>query len=579
MGGIFGFYCKEPRSLEDVKIGLKRLTYRGYDGSGVAYISGGALRVVKKPSHVDLLELPREDVYVALGHTRYASRGRITLENTHPLLDCKGRLAVVVDGVIDDYERLRDELSARGHRFVSTTDAEVIAHLLEEARPAEVARRLNGLFSFAALTADGVLFAAQRGQPLVVATSGGCAYVSSDIASLYGFAEEAYVVPEGAYVELSPGGFKAYLEDGSSAPLEKKRVKELQYADKAGFPHFMLKEIYEVPEALVRTKAALMEKYLRLASMIIQGAKSVYIIGNGTSLHAGMVSSYYFADVGLNVYVVSAAEFPHYALSNVGTGTVVIAISQSGETSDVIRSIRAAKRQGAVILGVTNSVSSRLALESNVYLPITAGPEMAVPATKTFTSTLETLLILAYHVGLHTGKRDASDLRSLDRRIEALAERLKSSIVGYDKIAEALAERLAMGKSVYVAGSGIVYPVALEGALKLKEAALLHAEGVQLGELLHGPLALASRGLLAVFLKPADAGATSLYERAIKIAKERGVDVLTLGPGCEMPAVEADRELAPISYAVSLQLLAYRAGVKLGVPIDTPPGLVKAVTI
>ena len=579
MGGIFGFYCREPRSLKDVKTGLRRLTYRGYDGSGVVYISGGALRVVKRPSHVDALELPDEAVNVALGHTRYASRGRITLENTHPLLGCKGDVAVVLDGIIEDYEALRDELSARGHRFVSTTDAEVVAHLLEEAGVVETARRLKGFFSFAALTARGELIAAQRGQPLVVAAAGGCAYISSDIASLYGFAEEAYVVPEGAYVELFPGGFKAYLEDGSPAPLERKRVKELQYADRAGFPHFMLKEIYEVPEALLRTKAALMEKYLRLASMIIHGARNVYIIGNGTSLHAGMVSSYYFADVGVNVNVVSAAEFPHYALNNVGTGTVVVAISQSGETSDVIRSIRAAKRQGAVILGVTNSVSSRLAIESNVYLPITAGPEMAVPATKTFTSTLETMLILAYHVGLHTGRRTPADLRSLEERINALAERLKSSIADYDKRAEALAEKLAAGRSIYVAGSGIVYPVALEGALKLKEAALLHAEGIQLGELLHGPLALAFRGLLAIFLKPVDGGATSLYEKAVKMAEGRGAGVLTVGPSCEMPAVETDRELAPISYAVSLQLLAYRAGVKLGAPIDTPPGLVKAVTI
>ncbi|MDT7870770.1 MAG: SIS domain-containing protein [Thermoproteus sp.] len=578
MGGIFGFYCREPRSLRDVKTGLKRLAYRGYDGSGVAYLEGGSLKVVRRPGHVDGLELPDVKVPAALGHTRYASRGRATLENTHPLLDCRRRIAVVVDGVIDGYEALRDALAARGHRFSSTTDAEVLAHLLEEADPTSLAGRLAGMFSFAALTADGRLFAVQRGQPLVVAASGGCSYISSDIASLYGFAEEAYVLPEGAYVELEPGAFRIQPAEGGPQP-ERKRVKELLYAEKAGFPHFMLKEIYEVPEALLRTKAALMDKYLRLASMIIHGARDVYVIGNGTSLHAGMVSSYYFADVGISVNVISAAEFPHYALENVGTGTVILAISQSGETSDVIRSIRAARRQGAVIIGVTNSVSSRLAIESNVYLPITAGPEMAVPATKTFTSTLETLLILAHYVGLHTGRRSQADLKALFDRIDGLARDLAGSIQALDGAAESLAGRLAARGAIYVAGSGIVYPAALEGALKLKEAALLHAEGLQLGELLHGPLALAARELLVVALKPVEKPAVDLYSKALKIAAERGADVLTVGPGNDMPAVATDRELAPISYAVSLQLLAYRAGVKAGAPIDTPPGLVKAVTI
>jgi len=578
VGGIFGFYCREPRSLRDVKTGLKRLAYRGYDGSGVAYLEGGSLKVVRRPGHVDGLELPDVKVPAALGHTRYASRGRATLENTHPLLDCGRRIAVVVDGVIDGYEALRDALAAKGHRFSSTTDAEVLAHLLEEADPTSLAGRLAGMFSLAALTADGRLFAVQRGQPLVVAASGGCSYISSDIASLYGFAEEAYVLPEGAYVELEPGAFRIQPAEGGPQP-ERKRVKELLYAEKAGFPHFMLKEIYEVPEALLRTKAALMDKYLRLASMIMHGARDVYVIGNGTSLHAGMVSSYYFADVGISVNVISAAEFPHYALENVGTGTVILAISQSGETSDVIRSIRAARRQGAVIIGVTNSVSSRLAIESNVYLPITAGPEMAVPATKTFTSTLETLLILAHYVGLHTGRRSQADLKALFDRIDGLARDLAGSIQALDGAAESLAGRLAARGAIYVAGSGIVYPAALEGALKLKEAALLHAEGLQLGELLHGPLALAARELLVVALKPVEKPAVDLYSKALKIAAERGADVLTVGPGNDMPAVATDRELAPISYAVSLQLLAYRAGVKAGAPIDTPPGLVKAVTI
>ncbi|MFB6491240.1 MAG: isomerizing glutamine--fructose-6-phosphate transaminase [Thermoproteus sp. AZ2] len=577
MGGIFGFYCKSPRRLLDIKAGLQRLVYRGYDGAGVAYLEGGELKVVKAVGGVDALAVPDISTVAALGHTRYASRGRKTLENTHPLLDCKGEVAVVLDGIIDDYEAIRERLASARHKLRSTTDAEVIPHLLESEPPAEAAK-IRGVYAFAALAKDGRMFAVQMGQPLVVALAGDCVFISSDVPSLYGFAEEAYVVPDGSLVELGPGNFNAVdISTGAPAQLARKRVREVQFADKAGYPHFMLKEIYEVPEVLLRSKAALMEKYLRLASMILHGAKSVYVIGNGTSLHAGMVASYYFADVGLGVSVVSAAEFPYYALENVGTGTVVLAISQSGETSDVIKSIRLAKRQGAVIVGVTNSVSSRLAIESNVYLPITAGPEMAVPATKTFAATLETLLILAYYVGLYTGRRRAEDLRGLYERIDALAAKLRSAMPGLEKAAEMAAARLARRESVYVAGSGIIYPVALEAALKLKEAALVHAEGVQMGELLHGPLVMGARGFAAIFLKPLEGGAAELYGRARKMALERGLDVLSVGFGEDLEIAEADRELAPISYAVALQLLAYKTGVARGAPIDTPPGLVKAV--
>ncbi|MBP1449954.1 MAG: SIS domain-containing protein, partial [Thermoproteus sp.] len=549
------------------------------DGAGAAYLEGGELRVVKATGHVEGLRLPEATAAAALGHTRYASRGRITLENTHPLLDCSGRIAVVLDGIIDDYEALRDSLISQGHRFKSTTDAEVIPHVLESASPVEAAARVKGIYSFAALTADGRMFAVQMGQPLVVAVAGDCAFLSSDVSSLFGFADEALLAPEGSLVELGPGQFKLVdMASGGPAQPLRKRVKEIQYAEKGGFPHFMLKEIYEIPEVLLRTKAALMEKYLRLASMILHGARNIYVVGNGTSLHAGMVSSYYFADVGLNVSVISAAEFPHYALENVGTGTVILAISQSGETSDVIRSIRMAKRQGAVIIGVTNSVSSRLAIESNVYLPITAGPEMAVPATKTFAATLETLLILAHYVGLYTGKRQASDLRKLDEDVEDLAGELREAMPQLEKSAEPLAARLSTREDLYVAGSGIIYPIALEAALKFKEAALLHAEGLQMGELLHGPLVMAARKFVAVFLKPLERAAAELYAKAYRMAAERGLEVISVGPDGDLRTVEADRELAPISYAVALQMLAYKAGVARGAPIDTPPGLVKAVT-
>jgi len=343
----------------------------------------------------------------------------------------------------------------------------------------------------------------------------------------------------------------------------------------------MLKEIYEIPEALTRTTATLLDKYLRLSAMILSSARNVIIIGNGTSLHAGLVAQYYFADMaGLSVTVTSAAEFPYYALNNVVTGTVVVAISQSGETSDVIRSVKLAKQRGAVIVGVTNVLGSRLTMHSNVYLPIGAGPEIAVPATKTFTSTLAALAILAGYTGLYTGKFDQSSLSKLYDGLRGLARELKARLEILEKGASMVAEKLASWSNVYVASSGLNYPVALEGALKLKEAALIHAEGVQLGELRHGPIALTGKNHPVIVIEPVEESAVELYARILEELRVREAPVIRVSfrEEGELVAPRALDPLAPIALVVPLQLLAYKLGVLRNLPIDTPPGLAKAIT-
>ncbi|MEN2999211.1 MAG: glutamine--fructose-6-phosphate transaminase (isomerizing) [Acidilobaceae archaeon] len=600
MGGIFGFVCPSPQSCARVGEGLRRLTYRGYDGAGYCFLGeGGRLEVRKVAGHLERgwerLSFSSFSSEVALGHTRYASRGVPAEFNSHPLLDCRGRIAVVMDGFVNGYEELREELRRKGHRFSSTTDTEVLAHVLEELlervslREAllQAGRIVDGIYA-AAIAIEGFrgLALLSKGQPLVVGrgSEGRCFYVSSDLVSLYGFAEEAIVLEEGLGAIVTEAGAEVFSLETGSPPTElvRKRVKyQPDLMGKAGYPHYMLKEIYEIPEAITRTAASLMERYLRLSAMIVSSARNVVVIGNGTSYHAGLIAQYYFAELaGVNVSVVSAAEFPYYALKNVITGTVILAISQSGETSDVIRSVKLARQRGAVIVGVTNVLGSRLTMHSNIYLPISAGPEIAVPATKTFASTLTALAVLAAFTGMYTGRTSAGALERLYAEINSVSQLLREELPRLEERIAKIAEELAGEERVYVSSSGISYPLALEGALKLKEAALLHAEGVQLGELRHGPLAVAGKGMPIIVIEPMEEQASELYERVLSEIRGRGGKAITLGYRRESHVVlpRLSKVMVPIAAAVPLQLLAYRLGALKGLPIDTPPGLAKAVT-
>jgi glucosamine--fructose-6-phosphate aminotransferase (isomerizing) len=605
VGGIFAVFCKEgviPKGV--IYEGLRRLVYRGYDGAGVVFPRGDLLEVRKSPGHLEdvskHVDLVNIDSNIAVGHTRYASRGWPILENTHPFLDCTRKLAVVGDGIIENYEEVKSKLQKSGHLFSSRTDTEVAVHLLEEYLKTnnrvnallKVARELHGIYSLVFLDASTKsLFIVQHGQPLVIGFSQDkkCIYVSSDLPSLYGFADSAYVLEDNTVGILSSDLVELYsVINGSKIEadsLQLKRVKYVvEYVEKGGFPHYMLKEIYDIPDALRKVPLTIMEKYLRLAAMIIQGAKKVFVIGTGTSLHAGMVSTYYFSELaGLSVSVISAAEFPYSLLESVETGTVVVAVSQSGETTDVITSVKLAKQRGAVIVGITNNVGSRLALESNVYLPIGAGPEIAVPATKTYVSTLAGFLMLASYTGVYSGKLSISEYRGIVDSIKSLAEKIRELIPGYDSRMMKLSQEIFEQKSMYIAASGITYPVALEGALKLKEAALVHAEGLQLGELRHGPLALSTPGFPVMLIEPIEEAAKPLFFKTLREVENRYARLYTIEVSANtahavitLPQVQ--RHLYPMVAVIPLQLLAYHIGVIKKLPVDTPPGLAKTIT-
>ncbi|MEM0001166.1 MAG: glutamine--fructose-6-phosphate transaminase (isomerizing) [Desulfurococcaceae archaeon] len=605
MGGIFGAVCRDTVPRGAIYEGLRRLIYRGYDGVGLAILRGETLEVRKAPGHLSTvskqLDLINVDSPVAVGHTRYASRGWPVYENTHPFTDCSGRIAVVGDGIIENYEEVKAVLEKKEHSFRSRTDTEVAVHLLEDylkqghdviSSLIKAASNLTGNYSLVFLLApEKRLYLVQHGQPLVLGFShdGSCIYVSSDIPSLYGYAELAYIVEDNTVGVVSLSLVEFYdIATQSRMGLERLQSKRVKYpierVDKGGYPHFMIKEIYEVPEALLGATIAIMEKYLRLASMILQGARKVFVIGTGTSFHAALTSTYYFSELsGLSVIPVSAAEFPYSILESVETGTVVIAISQSGETSDVIASVKLAKQRGSVIVGITNNVGSRLALESNVYLPIGAGPELAVPATKTFTSTLATLLILASYTGVFTGKRSVQEHKELLEDIKHYSKKLRDYIPVLEEQVLKAANEIGDSDSVYVASSGITYPIAIEGALKLKEAALVHAEGFQLGELRHGPLSIVGPNFPVIVVEPHEEQAQPLFLKVLGELETKRARIVSIESRLqtkyrtlELPSTT--RYLYPISAATALQLIAYYVGVTRNSPIDTPPGLAKTIT-
>lgn len=363
-----------------------------------------------------------------------------------------------------------------------------------------------------------------------------------------------------------------------------------RYADKDGYPHHMLREIYDVPDALMRTLYTVQEKYLNFAARLVIDAERVFMIANGSSLHAAYIGSYYLTELaGVTPIVVSAAEFPLYHVDNVGPGTVVIAISQSGETSDVITSVFEAKLRGATILGMTNYIGSKIANISNLYLPIGAGPEIAIPATKTFTSTLLLLYLVSLKASLQAKRISNDEFRSSVNEVKKLSANLNSYLRHIELQSEVVAKSMMQCKSGYVVSRGLTYPLALEGALKLKEAAYIHAEGVEAGEFKHGPQTLLEEGVFALFILPVEKQASQATYDLISMALEKSATTIAVGFEVEQRLSElnvnllkvlvpyVNRHLAPVILSIPIQFIAYKLGVLLQRPIDSPRYLSKTV--
>ncbi len=591
-------------ALALAKLSLSRMEFRGRDCSGVAWLEGDEIRVVKDSCPVGELfarhHLGSRPTGSVLGHTRYSTHGKADPRNAHPHVDCEGIVAVAGDGALRNYEDLYAELLERGHRLVSKSDFELVPHLVEESVRrgsdylgafADAVASLRGIVAVAALFRDGSAAAYTSHQPIYVGTGEGVLAVSSTLSGLYGIATRFSRVSRGEVVAVTSGGEVAFY-DLSGRRLSKELLPyelEEPLVEADGFPHHMLREIYEVPYSILRTASAVQSRYLELASKIVLRSNRVFVVANGTSLHAGMVFSYYLSEMSGTVpVVVSASEFLLYHLDGLSVGDTVIAVSQSGETSEVVRSAYEARLRGATVIGVTNNINSRLTRFSNIYLPVAAGPELAVPATKTFASTLTLLYVLAKSAAAITSAPSSRTLAETWEEFEKLHYALLGELDGIRAEADEASKLIAGCSSGYVVSRGITYPLALEGALKIKESAYVHAEGVEGGELRHGPIAILDEGMFAIFIEPLEPSAAEDMFGVMEEVVECGSPTVVvshstrakevLGAGVRAIRVPRfERHFMPISVAVALQLLAYSLANRKGVNVDKPRRLTKVV--
>jgi glucosamine--fructose-6-phosphate aminotransferase (isomerizing) len=603
--GIVG-YTGPRRALPWLLDGLAALEYRGYDSAGVALVSGAGVVVVKAVGRLEQLRVAAAGIGAVetcgIGHTRWATHGPPTAENAHPHRDCHGQVAAVHNGIIENYRGLRSALEARGHRFRSDTDTEVIPHLFEEALAAglaplaaaqAVARQLEGAYAFVAVAAryPTTLVAVREASPLIVGTTPDTTYIASDVTALLPYTRDVLVLENGDALVAEPGRVTVVDRHGRTAARVPLHVTwTAEQASKGGFPHFMLKEMHEQPEVWadclrerLRPDGTVDAEALGVPAAALTAVERVHIVGAGTAFHAGLVGRRLverWAAVPATVEV--ASEF-RYNPPVFERGAVVWAVSQSGETADTLASVRAAKEAGYPIWAITNVVGSTLAREADHVMYIRAGPEIAVASTKAFTTQLLVLTLLAHALAATRG-RHAADARTLET-LPALAARW---LVEAAPATRPVSERLASAEHVFYLGRGLDYPLALEGQLKLKEIAYVHAEAYPAGELKHGPLALIERGTPVVVVATDDRVMAKTLSNVEEV-RARGAWVAIVGPEDDLaargaadafvPVPRRAPELMPALTALPLQWMAYEAAAARGLDVDRPRNLAKSVTV
>ena len=607
MCGIVG-YAGARQAAPLLIEGLKRLEYRGYDSAGIALISEGRLLVEKAAGKIAQLEaqLGGDDPPTVTGvaHTRWATHGAPNTRNAHPHTDCSGSLAVVHNGIIENAGALRQKLLEKGHRFASETDTEVLAHLIEEfyrgslgEAVAAALREVEGTYGIAVVSTrePDTVVAARLGSPLLVGVGNGENFVASDPSAVLQHTRSVVYLDEGEMAVVTPEGYR--LMDRQSVPLTKEVSKiewDLATVERGGYAHFMLKEICEQPESirnvlrghLLEEEGAARLGGLNLSDEDLLGINRIVITACGTSWHAALVGEYMLEEVArVPVEVEYASEF-RYRSPILDERTLVIVISQSGETADTLAALREAKRRGARTLGIVNVVGSTIAREVDGGIYLHAGPEIGVASTKAFTSQIVALALLTLYLGrrralsILQGREIVAALRRLPEQVEAVLARQPEI--------EALADRFARATNVLYLGRGYNFPVALEGALKLKEISYIHAEGYPAAEMKHGPIALIDELMPVVFIAPQDAVYVKIMSNIEEVRARGGrvMAVVTEGDTAIRKladfAVEIPKTidmLTPVLASVPLQLFAYHIAVRRGCNVDQPRNLAKSVTV
>jgi glucosamine--fructose-6-phosphate aminotransferase (isomerizing) len=613
MCGIIGYIGDKP--VVPVLIdGLRRLEYRGYDSAGVAVVNGHGIDVRRSAGKLANLEQviekePLSGIY-GLGHTRWATHGRPTEENAHPHRDCTGKIVVVHNGIIENYLELKRELQANGHTFVTETDTEVVAHLVEqewgtdglEHAVLRAMQRLRGLFAIVLLSAEDSekIVAVRNGPPVVVGLGDGEWFVASDIPAILQHTRDVTFLDDQEMVVVTRQGVA--FSNLAGQPIEKKSQRvtwDPVQAEKAGFKHFMLKEIFEQPTAVSETILGRVSEdtglifldEMQLSDDELRRITKVLLLACGTSWHAGLVGKFLIEQLAAVPTEVDYGSEFRYRRPIVDDKTLAVVITQSGETADTLAALREAKSKGARSIAVCNVVGSMATREADGTLYTHAGPEIGVASTKAFTSQLVALHLLALYLGQVRGtlseeqrRKHIGDLVRLPIQLEQVLKTAKQ--------VEEVAARFHTRTDFLYLGRGINYPIALEGALKLKEISYIHAEGYPAGEMKHGPIALIDERMPVVAIAPGD----HVYEKMlsnIQEAKARGgsvVAVVTEGDDTiwrlldsktdaiiSLPAIPP--ELAPVAIVIPLQLLAYHIAVRRGCDVDQPRNLAKSVTV
>jgi len=608
MCGIVG-YVGDQSAVPILLNGLKRLEYRGYDSAGIAILERGKIEVRRSVGKLSNLEKALSGNVLkgttGIGHTRWATHGKPSEQNAHP--HRSGGCVLVHNGIIENYLPLKQQLQKEGYRFESETDTEVVAHLiaryltqghsLQEAVTAAT-KEIRGSYAIAAIYEGepDTLVAARSGCPLVVGRSGKSGLVASDVMAMLAHTRDVTYLEEGDLAVVTPGGLR--VMDGQGNPVSR-RVTAITWdaaaAEKSGYPHFMLKEIHEQPQTILDTmrgrytfesgEADLPD--LSVTPEQLAAAGKVWIVACGTSWHAGLVGKYLLEEmVKTPVQVDIASEF-RYRDPLVLKDDLFVTISQSGETADTLAAAREAKLKGARIVSIVNVVGSTLARESDGILYTHCGPEIGVASTKAFTAQLTALYLLALHLGRVRGVLNANDGRIWLERLVSLPARVEHILKREAEIV-AIAKRYHTKRNFLYLGRGINYPIALEGALKLKEISYIHAEGYAAGEMKHGPIALIDKDMPVVVLAPRD----RLYEKTVsnlmevKARKAPVIAFVSEGErelGKDADAVftipDVPHLLTPVLYTVALQLLAYHIAVLRGTDVDQPRNLAKSVTV